>query len=313
MDLPGIGNPTSLMLDSAQGAAGQERLQRMAESAQDSQESREGLVKAAKEFEGVFLNQLMKAMRSTVPDNELFNSSGPTKFYQQMYDTEIAKGLATGHSGMGVADLIVRQFEANLGAEESDPKAGSRVQPHHPMIGPPAPQALSRYEGMSSVGDVMAARQKLRFFASQQEPAVADTLERFETDITRAAFQSGLEPALVLAVVMQESAGNPEARSPKGATGLMQLMPGTARELGVQDSTSPRENLLGGATYLSRMLDRFDGDLDLALAAYNAGPGNVDKAGPGIPEFPETQRYVQAVKERYESLGGGTNLAKTKP
>jgi soluble lytic murein transglycosylase-like protein len=58
---------------------------------------------------------------------------------------------------------------------------------------------------------------------------------------------------------------------------------------------------------------RFDGDTRLALAAYNAGPGNVDKAGLGIPEFPETQRYVQAVKERYQSLGGGTNLAKTKP
>jgi soluble lytic murein transglycosylase-like protein len=93
----------------------------------------------------------------------------------------------------------------------------------------------------------------------------------------------------------------------------MQLMPGTAQELGVQDPWSPGQNLAGGATYLKKMLDRFEGDLELALAAYNAGPGNVDKAGPGIPPFPETQRYVQAVKERYLGLTGGTELADEKP
>ena len=93
----------------------------------------------------------------------------------------------------------------------------------------------------------------------------------------------------------------------------MQLMPATARELGVTDPEVPGDNLQGGATYLARMLKKFDGNLDLALAAYNAGPGNVEKAGPGIPEFPETQRYVASVKARYLALGGGMDLANEKP
>lgn len=313
MDLPGI-NSANGMLDMAETSAQQSRLHKLAENAGDPQANREGLVAAAREFEGVFLNTLMKAMRKTVPDNKLFNSSGPTKFYQQMHDTEIAKALATGHSGMGVADLIIKQFEATVAAQDqAEPGSGEPalpvLQPRHPVIGPPAPQAMERYNAMSSVGEIMATRQKLRFFASQQGAAVADTLDRFETDISRAAVKTGLEPSLILAVVMQESAGDPDARSSKGAMGLMQLMPGTAREMGVRDADSPRENLLGGAGYLARMLKRFDGDLDLALAAYNAGPGNVEKAGPGVPDFPETRKYVASVKARYQALGGGMDLA----
>lgn len=311
MDLPGMNNTASLMLDNAKSASGQERLRQLADHAADNAESREGLVKAAKEFEAVFMNTLMKAMRSTVPDNQLFNSKGPTKFYQQMHDQEIAKALATGHSGVGVADLIIGQFEATVDpAATEGPHASPTIQPQHPLMGPPAPQAMERYQSMSSVGEVMAARQKLQFFASQQESAVQDTLNLYENEINRAAYKAGIDPALVLAVVMEESAGDAAAVSPKGALGLMQLMPATARELGVEDATYPGENLRGGSEYLAQMLDRFDGDLDLALAAYNAGPGNVEKAGRQVPNFPETQKYVHRVKARYEALGGGTEMAK---
>lgn len=102
----------------------------------------------------------------------------------------------------------------------------------------------------------------------------------------------GLDPQLFLRVIGQESAWKPGARSPKGAVGLAQLMPTTARELGV-DPTDPVQNLRGGATYLKQQLDRF-GDPALALAAYNAGPGNVQKYG-GIPPFQETQDYVKKI------------------
>ena len=318
MDLPGLRNTVGMQLDTAQATAGRGRLRQLADRAAEEGNSREGLVKAAKEFEGVFLNTLMKAMRKTVPDNKLFNTSGPTKFYQQMHDAEIAKALATGHSGMGVADLIIRQFEATVEdrQEEGDipPVAGNgNIQPSHPVLGPPAPRALDRYRSMSSVGEIMAARQKLRFFASRQGTAAVDTLDRYENEISRAAFKSGLEPALILAVVLEESGGDAAACSEKGARGLMQLMPDTAREMAVADPTDPRQNLLGGAEYLARMLERFGGDLDLALAAYNAGPGNVEKAGPGVPPFPETRRYVAAVRERYLALGGGMELANEEP
>ena len=105
-----------------------------------------------------------------------------------------------------------------------------------------------------------------------------------------------LEPALLHAVISAESAYNPQARSPKGARGLMQLMPDTARRFGVSDPDDPTENLHGGARYLRWLLDSFT-DLRLALAAYNAGEGAVQRYGNAIPPYPETRTYVRRVIE----------------
>lgn len=118
--------------------------------------------------------------------------------------------------------------------------------------------------------------------------------------IVRAAKRAGISPALLAAVVEAESQGNPKARSSAGALGLTQLMPGTAKELGVKDPFNPAQNLAGGASYLKSQLQRF-GSERLALAAYNAGPGNVQKAGNRVPQIPETQAYVQKVLELEES------------
>jgi soluble lytic murein transglycosylase-like protein len=108
------------------------------------------------------------------------------------------------------------------------------------------------------------------------------------------ARQQKLDPRLVHAVVNVESSYNPVARSTKGAMGLMQLMPATARSLQVDDPYDPEQNLRGGTVYLRRLLDRFDGDLELALAAYNAGPEAVDRYR-GLPPYPETHEYVDRV------------------
>jgi soluble lytic murein transglycosylase-like protein len=105
-----------------------------------------------------------------------------------------------------------------------------------------------------------------------------------------------ISPYLLEAVVWQESRWNPAARSRAGAIGLAQLMPGTARDLGV-DPNDPLQNLSGGARYLRQQLNRFDGNVEKALAAYNAGPGRVMTAG-GIPSIPETQAYVRAIVAR---------------
>lgn len=115
---------------------------------------------------------------------------------------------------------------------------------------------------------------------------------------TAAARRHGLDPELVLAVVSVESAGRPQAVSPKGAQGLMQLMPRTARALGVTDSLDPAQNIDGGTKYLHMLLAQYGGDLGKALAAYNAGPGAVRRHG-GIPPYRETQRYVKEVMKRY--------------
>ncbi|WP_338242893.1 lytic transglycosylase domain-containing protein [Aurantiacibacter hainanensis] len=135
------------------------------------------------------------------------------------------------------------------------------------------------------------------------EGAVADTAEHssaipaaYADYVAELALRFDLSPALIEAVVWQESRWREDAVSPVGARGLAQLMPGTARDLGVNPD-DPRANLEGGARYLREQLDRFDGDLEKALAAYNAGPGRVIRSG-GIPRIRETQVYVAAIMGR---------------
>jgi hypothetical protein len=120
--------------------------------------------------------------------------------------------------------------------------------------------------------------------------------------IARAARRHGLPPALVKAVVKAESNFQPDALSDKGAQGLMQLMPATAEDLGVDHPFTPEENVLGGTRYLREMYDRF-GDWEHALAAYNAGPGAVDRFG-GVPPYAETQEYVERVLHYYRRYDG---------
>jgi transglycosylase-like protein with SLT domain len=121
----------------------------------------------------------------------------------------------------------------------------------------------------------------------------------FERLVAEAARRHGLDPALVMAVVGVESGFQPQAVSPKGAQGLMQLMPATARDLGVADPLDPAANLDGGSRYLSSLVARYDGDLTKALAAYNAGMGAVARHG-GVPPYAETRRYVRKVLGRYQ-------------
>lgn len=119
----------------------------------------------------------------------------------------------------------------------------------------------------------------------------------YDPFIERVAAENGLTPELIKAVALVESAFDPHAVSPKGAQGLMQLMPATAKQYGVSDAFDPLQNLRAGATHLRRLLDEFDGDLTLALAAYNAGSGAVRRHG-GVPNYRETREYVDKVRGR---------------
>ena len=119
-------------------------------------------------------------------------------------------------------------------------------------------------------------------------------LTSYSDAVNQAAKKHGVDPALIRALMHAESAFNADALSHKGAQGLMQLMPATAKELGVEDASDPSQNIDGGTKYLAQLLKRFNGNIQLATAAYNAGPGAVKKYN-GVPPYKETEVYVEHV------------------
>jgi soluble lytic murein transglycosylase-like protein len=163
--------------------------------------------------------------------------------------------------------------------------------------------------GMLVLSDQRPAAREVRTFPVPGTRAVRSTRtvarpasHQIDAIIERNARAHDLRPELVRAVIQTESAFNPVALSPKGAMGLMQLMPGTAEAYGVTDPYDPEENVRGGTAYLKDLLDRYQGSEELALAAYNAGPGTVDRFGQTVPPFPETRDYLARVR-RATSVG----------
>ena len=160
----------------------------------------------------------------------------------------------------------------------------------------------SRYHRVkgSSSGGVRRSAAAGRIVA-QARVAVPRRWNHYDEHIRAAADKYGLAPPLLKAVMAAESNFNPAAVSEKGATGLMQLMPATARDMYVVDLLDPVQNIEGGARYLRILQDRFGGDLQKVLAAYNAGPERVERHGGAVPPIPETQAYVRKVLVLYEA------------
>lgn len=134
-----------------------------------------------------------------------------------------------------------------------------------------------------------------------------ETREEIFSAVMESSAKYNLPPEVIFAVIRQESGGNPNATSSCGASGVMQLMPETASNLGVRDRYDIRQNIEGGCKYLRELSDRYHGNLKLTLAAYNAGPGNVDKYG-GVPPFEETQNYVASIQSHLKELGESPSL-----
>lgn len=235
---------------------------------------KDALRNASEDFESLFVFFLLRTMRKTVMKSGLFKSGVGNEVMQSLFDQELAKKIARS-TNLGIAELLEQQLAANkkAGAQKDVKKVG-RPEFKLPKLELPA----VKKRGMN------------RLLKDQ----LLHRLKPYESHISEAAARTGVNPNLIRAVILVESSGDPKAKSAAGASGLMQLMDSTAREMGVRNPFDPRENILGGAQYLSHLLRQFNGNLKLALAGYNAGPDTVRRYG-DVPPFKETRAYIRKI------------------
>ncbi len=253
------------------------------------------LKKATRDFESFFVLYILKAMRSTIPRTGFLESGLGQDIYNSMFDMELAKRVS-GSSSQSLSEILYRSLERQLvavdGTEKSSPsKPNTRIT--RPMN-----EGLAASAKVDSPANISLGHGR---FPSRSPKITSDPiLKNYGSTIDEASRHFNLDPKLVYSVIRAESAGDSRAVSTKGAKGLMQLLDNTAVDMGVADSLNPRENIWGGAKYLRGLLDRYGGNLRLALAAYNAGPGNVSKYN-GVPPFTETKKYIEKVLEMLHS------------
>ncbi|MBM2813704.1 MAG: Soluble lytic murein transglycosylase-like protein [Ignavibacteria bacterium] len=256
-----------------------------------NKEEKAGFEKAARGFESMFVYMMLKEMRQAMleekkDDKDSFG--GDT--LQGMMDMMLSDHVSRVGKGIGIAETFYQNMTGDkLGGITSE----AVPDLIHSKTGNVVPLATPKNNKESQpVSGNFIEKMNGRF-------------REFDSIISQASSQYGVPENLIKAIISAESAGRPDARSNAGAKGLMQLMDSTAAELGVKNSFDPKENIFGGAQYIKKMLDNFDGDTELALAAYNAGPGNVQKYG-GVPPFPETQAYVHRVKKFNDLFSHGS-------
>lgn len=228
---------------------------------------RDKLSRACKDFEAMFLSYMLKVMRRSAEDMGGMFTKKDNQF-QDLFEWEVARTLSA-RSPLGIADALMKSMKPDSPGKD----------------GPGDSSELTRLP-------------LTRFVAgNNQTPHGTGNIDNI---INSAARRHNVDSALIRAIITCESGGNTTAVSSKGAKGLMQLMDSTAADLGVDNPFNPAENVNAGAAYLKRMLDMYHGNTRLALAAYNAGPGAVDRYSGEIPPYPETQNYVSRVMSIYK-------------
>src|SRR3990172_7200687 len=235
------------------------------------------LKKACADFESIFIAKVLRSMRNSLDETSLFGNGFGSDIYSGLFEAKLSEKIAQG-DGIGIGQVLFKTLAERLNASESADQ-------------PAAPISLNNIYKKPQV---------------EKQQTLYGRISAFHEIIQKAAEEFELPLHVIYGVIAQESGGDPEVVSKAGAKGLMQLMDQTADELGVEDSFDPQQNIIAGARYLRQQLDDFDNDLKLALAAYNAGPGNVRKYN-GIPPFKETQDYVTKVVSFSRKFSGVLN------
>jgi len=274
--------------------------------------ARQRLQHVTKEFESLLVGYMLKSMRSSMNSSEMFGDSYGGDVLEGLFDNQMAQHVSR-NSSLGLAEMLYRRMtgeELPTGKQPSvrpaaagDPPVrhqGKAIAPETPSAAVSPPAAAVKPAGRANPAAVISvmAPPAGATTAPDSTRAIPDTLRKrldlVAPLIQEAADTHRVDANLLKAVIATESHGDPQARSPRNAKGLMQLIDSTATAMGVKDVWNPRENVLGGAKYLSTLMEQFGGDREKAVASYNAGPGAVHKHG-GIPPFKETRAYVEKV------------------
>jgi len=306
------------------------------------EQERVRLQRAAKEFESLFMYQMLKEMRKTVSESALskdlpMSGSLGKDTFMDLFDVQLSKEMASGGKG-SISEMLYKSLVQMVEAEYNGADQPVKIRPldrakDQPFIPkshnlpleqpgirpsklPQAPTQLRRTPNLKVAGNAPAresvsisknAAMGTETSPPRQSPPVDPIRRKYGHLIDEAAKTHQLDSALIAAVIKTESNGDPGAVSPAGAKGLMQLTDSTATEMGARRVFNARENILSGAKYLKKMIDRF-GDLKLGLAAYNAGPGAVARHQ-GVPPYRETTTYIDKVMTAFEQYKAASTPA----
>jgi Rod binding domain-containing protein len=245
-------------------------------------EEKKDAEKAARGFESMFVNMMLKEMKEGLNDDSEKDDEGLGADTLFSYaDMQFSDQISKNGTGIGVASMLYK----NLTGEDL---------PEQRVIMPARENNLLRDPISNNINNKIK-----EVFGSSFEDRVQKRLSNYDGIINEASAKYNVPENIIKAIITAESAGKSDAKSSAGAKGLMQLMDGTAKSLKVDNSFDPYQNIMGGTKYIRQMMDKFNGNLQYALAAYNAGPGNVEKYN-GIPPFKETRTYVDKVMKYSE-------------
>jgi Rod binding domain-containing protein len=284
----------------------------------DSQKSK--IANAAKEFEGLLTSMMLKSMTKTTDGMFGSNSYGGDDF-DTIFQNEIASFISKKKS-LGIADILYKKITGE-NMDSSINKISN--EPLNNIIKNAAPsensenaaKIITTGDGNNNIksreleppkqAQKKDSKPNIKVLPSISPSSKAlERLDRYQNIIDNASNIFGVDQNVIKSVILTESAANDKALSGAKAKGLMQLIDSTANDMGVKNIWDPKQNIYGGTKYLAEMLRKYNGNLNLALASYNAGPQNVDKYG-GIPPFEETKNYVKRVVGYLNHLNGEKN------